>query len=210
MWNWIKNFLKALIKNKPIVVEEKNPIDEAIEAPRVPISTFGGILSNSVIKDSMKANLKKECDLIFANKNKYVSVQTKTGVPWELVAAIHYRESSLDFRGVLHNGEKIIGTGKKTKLVPSGRGPFSSWEEAAVDALMMEKSKFPTNWTNDSVLKFAEAYNGLGYAKRNIVSPYVWAGTSKYKSGLYVADGKFSENAVDKRLGVAAIIFGLS
>lgn len=77
-----------------------------------------------------------EAARIEANRSRYEVVSKATGVPWDVIGVIHYRESSGSFAGVLHNGQKIIGTGKKTTLVPKGRGPFSTWEDAAVDALM--------------------------------------------------------------------------
>lgn len=131
--------------------------------------------------------------------------------PIDLMFALHYRESSLSFKGVLHNGEKILGTGKKTKLVPKNRGPFESWEEAAIDALELKKSIFPKEWTFEARLEFAEKFNGLGYRKTGEYSPYVFAGTNFHdETGKYVADGKFDSSAPEKQLGVAAILLELN
>jgi lysozyme family protein len=146
-----------------------------------------------------------------ANRSRYELVSKATGVPWDVIGVIHYRESSNDFRGVLHNGQKIIGTGKKTTLVPKGRGPFSTWEEAAIDALAnchphLAKNK---DWSIGTTLDKLEAYNGLGYRKKGLPSPYLWAGTDQYTAGKYVADGKFDPKHVDKQLGVAAILMKL-
>lgn len=145
---------------------------------------------------------------IIANRSRYEVVAKATGVPWDVIGVIHYRESSGDFRGVLHNGQKIIGTGKKTTLVPKGRGPFSTWEDAAVDALVncapyLAKNK---DWSLGTTLDKLEAYNGLGYRNKGLASPYLWAGTDQYVKGKYVADGKFDPNHVDQQLGVAAIL----
>ena len=71
---------------------------------------------------------------LLRNKVRYEKVGKPLGIPWWWIAICHHRESSGNFAGVLHNGEHIIGTGRKTRLVPAGRGPFASWEEAAVDA----------------------------------------------------------------------------
>lgn len=147
---------------------------------------------------------------ILANRQKYVAVQVKLGVPWDVVACIHYRESSLNFKCVLHNGERIVGTALKTKLVPKGRGPFKTWEEAAIDALLEKKYLFPKAWTIESELKFIEAFNGLGYKRKGLLSPYVWAGTTKHtERGKYVADGRFDPNAVEKQLGAVALLKAL-
>ncbi len=148
---------------------------------------------------------------ISANRARYESVSSKTGVPWDVIAVIHSRESSCNFAGVLHNGEHIIGTGRKTTLVPKARGPFSTWEEAAIDALAncapyAAKNK---DWSLGNTLDLLEGYNGLGYRKKGLPSPYLWAGTDQYTSGKYVADGKFDPNAVDQQIGAAAILLCL-
>lgn len=148
---------------------------------------------------------------IAANRARYEVVEKATGVPWDVIGVIHYRESSNDFAGVLHNGQKIIGKGKKTTLVPKGRGPFSTWEQAAIDALAnchpyLAKNK---DWSIGTTLDKLEAYNGLGYRNKGMPSPYLWAGTDQYEKGKYVADGKFDPNHVDQQLGVAPILMKL-
>jgi lysozyme family protein len=57
-------------------------------------------------------------------------------------------------------------------------------------------------------LQAIERYNGLGYQKYHpdTPSPYLWAGTTAYARGKYVADRKWSEVAVDRQLGCAAIL----
>lgn len=148
---------------------------------------------------------------IRASRSRYEVVAAKTGVPWDVIAVIHYREISGNFAGVLHNGQKIIGTGKKTTIVPKGRGPFSTWEQAAIDALMnchpyAGKNK---DWSLAGTLDILERYNGLGYRDKGVPSPYLWAGTDQYVKGKYVADGKYDPNHVDQQLGVAALLIAL-
>ena len=150
----------------------------------------------------------KQLDVIGANVEKYKSVEAETGVPWFWIACTHYRESSLDFRSVLHNGEKIIGTGKKTSLVPAGRGPFYSWEEAAIDAVTSPPHKLDKidDWPVARCLYEFERYNGWGYMGREN-SPYVWAGTTMSdETGKYVRDHVYDQNAVEKQLGCAALL----
>ena len=159
-------------------------------------------------KFTRSSQINAQVKKILANRTRYEYVEKLTGVPWDVIAVIHVRESSANFAGVLHNGEHIIGTGKKTKLVPKGRGPFSTWEEAAVDALMncapyLGKNK---DWSLGNTLDLLEKYNGLGYQKKGLPSPYLWAGTDQYVKGKYVADGKFDANAVDKQLGTAPLL----
>jgi len=145
---------------------------------------------------------------IVDNRSHYEAVSEKTGVPWDVIGVIHYRESSGSFAGVLHNCQKIIGTGRKTTIVPKGRGPFSTWESAAVDALMNCPPYAGKNqdWSLSGTLYLLERYNGLGYRNRGLPSPYLWAGTDQYVKGKYVADGKFDPDYVDTQLGVAPIL----
>lgn len=164
-----------------------------------------------VAKFTRSTAINAQAAKIEASRARYEAVSKLTGVPWDVIGVIHYRESSGDFRGVLHNGQKIIGTGKKTTIVPKGRGPFSTWEEAAVDALVNAPPNAAKNkdWSIAGTLDILERYNGLGYRKKGLPSPYLWAGTDQYVKGKYVADGKYDPNHVDQQLGTAAILMKL-
>ncbi len=145
--------------------------------------------------------------LILAGKAQYIAAGTPRGVPWWVVGVWHWRESTCDFDGVLHNGEKIIGTGRKTKLVPAGRGPFDSWPEAANDALLI-KGLNPGSpvWTAAMFQFQSERFNGFGYRMRGLPSAYLYAGTNLYRGGKFVDDGVFDRSVWDKQLGVVAIV----
>lgn len=148
---------------------------------------------------------------LVAAKVRYVAVAATAGVPWFVIAVIHQREAAGDFRGVLHNGERIIGTVRKTTLVPKGRGPFASWEASALDALVNchPYAARNTDWSIGATLTLLERYNGLGYFSRGLASPYLWAGTDQYVKGKYVRDGVFDANAVDGQLGCAGLLMAL-
>jgi hypothetical protein len=92
--------------------------------------------------------------------------------------------------------------------VPAGRGPFVSWEDAAVDALVhcAPYAARNTNWSIGGTLTKLEEYNGLGYATRRQPSPYIWSGTDQYRSGKYVRDGVYDPSAVDHQLGCAGLL----
>lgn len=159
------------------------------------------------VKDDWKIRVDHVCSIIMHSKDRYRVIEISTGVPWYVVAAIHSLEAGCDFGGVLHNGEIIIGSGRRTGLVPAGRGPFNTWEESAVDALEMKRQIWPSNWELDgAMLDFLERYNGLGYRRKGVPSPYLWSGSQHYTSGKYVADGKYSSTAVSKQIGAALII----
>src|SRR5437588_11228445 len=69
---------------------------------------------------------------ILSARDRYHEADAATRVPWFVIGVLHVREAGLrhgkpDFTAVLHNGERIVGTGRRTSLVPRGRGPFSTW-----------------------------------------------------------------------------------
>lgn len=145
---------------------------------------------------------------LVAAKSRYQIVEAKTGVPWPVIAVIHQRESSQNWGRSLAQGDPW---NKVSVHVPAGRGPFGSWEEAAIDALVnchphLAKRK---DWSLAGILIALEMYNGLGYASKGIPSPYLWAGTDQYKSGKYVADGRFDPSHVDQQLGCAAMLLAM-
>lgn len=143
-----------------------------------------------------------------AAKARYQAIEAKTGVPWFVIAVTHQRESSQDWSKSLAQGDPW---NKKSTHVPKGRGPFASFEDAAIDAL---KNCAPyaarnTDWSIGGLLTMLEQYNGLGYFNRDLPSPYIWSGTDQYIKGKYVADGKFDPNVVDKQLGCAGLLLAM-
>lgn len=146
------------------------------------------------------------------NYKKYEEVSAQTGIPPELIYAIHYRESSCNFNTYLHQGDPL---GKPAVHVPRNIPVFHQWVPAAIHALKLKGSiarKVGLSSTSKDVAAmstYAETYNGLGYRRRGLPSPYVYAGTDKYVGGMYVSDGKFSSKAYDNRVGTAAIVTAL-
>lgn len=142
---------------------------------------------------------------LLAAKSRYRAVEAKTGVPWFVIAVIHQRESSQSWSASLAQGDPWS---KVSIRVPKGRGPFKSWEAAAIDALVNCAPYAARNkdWSIGGTLLMLERYNGLGYATRGVPSPYLWAGTDQYVAGKYVKDGVYDTTAVDKQLGCAGLI----
>lgn len=143
-----------------------------------------------------------------AAKARYIAVSTATKVPWPFIAVAHERECDQDWHGSLAQGDRWD---RKSVHVPAGRGPFKSWEDAAIDALT-ECAPYAarnTDWSIGGTLVKLEEYNGLGYAERGIASPYIWSGTDQYHGGKYVRDGIFDPHAYDQQLGCAGLLMAM-
>ncbi len=143
-----------------------------------------------------------------AAKARYQAIEAKTGVPWVFIAVAHQRESSQDWSRSLAQGDPW---NRKSTHVPAGRGPFKSFEDAAVDALVNCAPYAARNkdWSTGGLLTMLEQYNGLGYFNRGLPSTYIWSGTDQYVKGKYIADGKFDANTVEKQLGCAGLILAM-
>ena len=145
---------------------------------------------------------------LIAAKSRYQAVQIQTGVPWYFIACVHEREASQNWNTQLGQGDPL---NKPSVHVPKGRGPFPTWEQGAIDALVKCQPYAASNrdWSVGGLLAKLEEYNGLGYAARGLPSPYIWSGTDQYQSGKYVADGDYDPNKVDSQLGCAALLIAL-
>jgi lysozyme family protein len=141
-------------------------------------------------------------------KARYQAVSAKSGVPWPFIAVAHERECSQDWTGSLAQGDPW---NRVSVHVPAGRGPFKSWEDAAIDALVNCPPHAARNedWSIGGTLAMLEQYNGLGYAARGRPSPYIWSGTDQYVSGKYVRDAVYDPNAVDSQLGCAGLLMAM-
>ena len=158
-------------------------------------------------KPGMEATAERVAERLCTDfaKERYQSVSDETGVPWWVIAVIHEREASQNWRANIAQGDRWD---RKSVNVPRGRGPFASWHDAAIDALTNcapYAAKWQ-DWSAGGALTLLELYNGLGYERKGIASPYLWSGTQHYTRGKYVADGKFSASTVDSQLGCAVLI----
>lgn len=144
-------------------------------------------------------------------KPLYCGVSVAMGpLPWQVVGIIHALESSFDFSRHLHNGDPLT---ERTRRVPQGRpytgSPPYTWRASAIDALTMKGLHRVPAWPVARVLFELERYNGFGYRRRGLASPYLWSFTNIYSKGKYVRDGAFDPEAVSKQCGAAAILRGL-
>jgi len=211
--NFIKNLLekiKQAFKQKPAPViaapvEEVKPPVEVVNPDRGSLAWYEQQYKEAFISDNnaLKSRVQWYVKKILPNIGRYQEVEKKTNVPWYLVAAIHGLEASFDFNTCLHNGDPL---GQKTVHVPDGRGPFFTWEAAAIDSLGYEGATKIKNWSLGQCLKFAENYNGMGYFNKGLMSPYLWSCSTKYSGyGKYVRDHVYDPNAQDDQCGVATM-----
>jgi lysozyme family protein len=162
----------------------------------------------SKAKLTREAEFTRPARVAVANKGRYLAIARSAGMPdiaWVFIAVSHYRESSQDFSKSLAQGDVW---NRVSVHVPADRGPFASFEDAAVDALV-KCSPFASrlkDWSIGGTLTNLERYNGSGYANKGLPSPYIWSGTDQYHSGKYVADGVFDPDKVDAQLGCAGLI----
>jgi lysozyme family protein len=151
-------------------------------------------------------------DFICKNRSIYQQVGDAFKIPFYIVGAIHYRESSFDFTKWLANGDPLFnseGNPICTTSVPAGIGPCDSWVSAAMASF--EQAHWGDGWHWDlcNALQNCEIWNGEGYSNRGLPDPYIWAGTNQYQKGFYKADGQFDENAIDERIGIAPILLSM-
>lgn len=144
----------------------------------------------------------------------YREVERLREIPAEMIAMIHLMECNNHPLGTLHNGERIIGTRAKTKLVPRGRGPFKTWIAGALDAIDTQNMWKVPEWSVGYMLRQCERFNGTGYingAGKAEISPYIWS-CSSINDGLgkYQRDGKFNPKAAaNGQVGIATMLKAL-
>lgn len=145
-------------------------------------------------------------DYILANKTRYTAVDAQTSVPWYAIAGIHNMEASGSFKLNLAEGSPLTGRSRdEPKGRPKDGKPPFTWEFAAVDALTYDRMG-TKDWTSlDATLIAVEYYNGSGYAKRGMPSPYVFAATTSEVPGRYIRDHVWSSTAMSDQVGVGAI-----
>src|SRR6187551_2169637 len=170
-----------------------------------------------VIRKEKLEAVKKAAKQIAANFEQYHAVSEAAAeaisngslCPWYVIGVIHYLECGLSFTKHLHNGDPLTD---RTTHVPAGRpkkgNPPFTWHESAVDAIRhIDFNNATYDWTSIAfVLEKLESYNGIGYKKRGVYSPYIWSYTNHYFAGKYVADSKYDPNAISKQVGAASIL----
>lgn len=190
------------------------PTTPKLSEPEKRQALYDGMVIHKNIVDSkgrillanIPAIVKAKVDTIFSNKQRYVNISTKFANPikWYHVAFLHVMECDLNFNCYLGNGQPL---NKKTTIVPIGRGPFSTFELGAIDAIKLDGLDKVQDWSIGNTLYILEGFNGYGYSKfHETNSPYLFSGSNQYVSGKYVSDGKYDKNAVSQQIGIALLM----
>lgn len=164
----------------------------------------------AALKITRKAEADAQALRLLLARDRYKAAGYPIGVPWEFVACVHMLESGQRWDRHLHNGDPLTA---RTVQIPKGRPsapakPPFSWWESATDALALKGLATWTDWSVPGMLYQMERYNGWGYRLYHpeTLSPYLWAGSSHYRAGKYVADGKWSASAVSRQIGAAVLL----
>lgn len=162
------------------------------------------------INPDREAEFMKTALRLHKDKDRFVELSAKTDVPWPIIAVIKEREAGSD-PSFLRNIAQGDAWNRKSTHVPAGRGPFTSWLLAGVDALMKcaPYAGLWKDWSPGGSITLVIKYNGVGYDLKGLPSPYAYAGTNQYQKGKYVADGVYDPNFVDPQLGCLGMLLAL-
>ncbi|WP_017669461.1 hypothetical protein [Blastomonas sp. AAP53] len=188
------------------------------EEPDQPLSTardyaslkpeYGRMFRKVEIRPQYRESADWHLAMMRRSRSQYQRVEAATGVPWHFIAATHALEASFNFRAHLHNGDFPLSA--RTRQVPSGRPsvwlPPSDWNSSAKDALGLLGYVGQTDWSLERTLYRLEAYNGMGYRRRGVPTPYLWSFSNHYDRGKFVADGRFSATARSQQCGAAVML----
>ena len=169
------------------------------------------LFDSCIIKESKYSEIDCYINKMVANRSAYENLSKKVHVPWNSIAIIHCMEGSLNFKTHLHNGDPLTA---RTVQVPKGRpaigNPPFSWEESAIDALTIEGFTSWTDWSITGMLYCFEKFNGFGYRRFGINTPYLWSYSNNYSKGKFSSDGHFDPDAISKQCGAAVILRRMS
>lgn len=169
--------------------------------------TYATQWNNMKIRPVRSGEFEDYAQFAIHNKTRYVEIADASGVPWEMIAVIHRRESNSRFDTYLGNGQPLS---QVTTEVPRGRGPFhgpNAFFDGAIDALKVDGLSSVKDWRLEKMLYFCQAFNGFGY---HGPSPYIWGGTNIQERGKYIRDHVYDPNAWDTQPGCAPILWAIA
>ena len=204
-------FLISLSQTPPLTISP--PLPQPPVAQPSGTDDYEQLFRKCVLSTGRIGELDGIINKILPYQSRYQDVATRlltSGIPWYLVAIIHSMEEEADlgrFRCHLYNGDPLTA---RTVEVPAGRpkegNPPFVWEDAAVDALIYDGVLTHKDWSVGGILAFLERYNGFGYRKFKINSPYLWSYSNLYTCGKFDIDGHFNSSLVSDQPGGAVLL----
>lgn len=160
------------------------------------------------VNDNRENEVLAACKKLINSKHRYMTVESLTNVPWDMVAVLHMRESSANFQRQLGQGDPL---GTVSVHEPKGMGPYLTFEESAADIMRQKGYDKIIDWRLEKKLYYCENWNGWGYwmFRGNMPSPFLWGATNIQKIGKYVADGVWDSTVWDSQIGCAALLKGI-
>lgn len=148
---------------------------------------------------------------LIRHKPSYQIIEKRTSVKWFIVALIHEMECGGNFALNIAQGDPW---NKVSVHVPAGRGPFASFEDAAVDALHIDGTSSIKDWGIARVCYELEKYNGFGTRSHGVHTPYLWSYSNHYGSvehgiletGKYVSDHNWDPKAISQQGGAMPLL----
>lgn len=175
-------------------------------------SEYGALFASAVVRPEDSETIQWHVNAMRTFRQRYEAVGAQVRVPWYFIGAIHGLESSFNFRSHLHNGDFPLSA--RTRQVPSGRPtvwmPPADWESSAKDALRFLGFTGQVDWSLERTLYRLEAYNGFGYRRYGVPTPYLWSFSTHYDRGKFVSDGRWSPLARSRQCGAAVLMKSLA
>jgi lysozyme family protein len=168
---------------------------------------YAAFFERCMVRPGFQPNVNYYVKRLRQGEASYRQVQSELAIAWPFVGVIHAMECGFNFYGHLHNGDPLTA---RTVHVPKGRPataePPYTWLQSALDALRLKRLDQVTDWSVPHMLYLLEGYNGFGYRRRGVPTPYLWSFSNIYESGKFVLDGKFDPLAVSKQCGAALML----
>jgi lysozyme family protein len=174
-------------------------------------SEYAALFESAALRADHAETIDWHHKMLLEARPRYEKLGSEVAVPWYFIGMIHGLEASFNFRAHLHNGDFPLT--KRTRQVPAGRPliwlPPSDWESSAKDALKLLGFTNQSDWSLERTLYRLEAYNGFGYRRVRVATPYLWSFSSHYEKGKFVADGRWNPIARSHQCGAATVLKAL-
>lgn len=151
---------------------------------------------DAVLRPDMSSSVAAAARRIAANRARYEPIAVATGVPWYVIGILHAVQCEMQFDRNLRDGMPLARSSDRAE----------TFEDAAIQALRSVGLNRIRDWSIARVAWALETWNGFGYRREGIHSPFLWSGTTMYESGLFIAPGVFSRVTVAKACGGMAIL----